>query len=512
MYSLLISVHSTYWLSMMLSSLFHLFSLVTASSVPLRTLHSLRAPAAPMMAAPPGEARESDGAEYEADPAAYCRSRLAAHGSVFVSGAFGGCVVVGADDLFETVRRAGYVIEESGALPAPFAPAAEDDGSLYEAHAAAINAACYEALFKSIPLFKEQGGFGTFKFEDFIIEEFTDARVRPVAPAARRLVFAALAPVLLGVPPSELPEHEELKTSLDWQKAYAAYGATLRGGGGRRDLPFGLGGLIGGAANAANAALAESRAAPLREALHHLRSTRGGDGASGVAFLASGDFSGGEALARVAAAVEPTASLLSSMLAQTQREPALGAALEEEQKAAMAGSKPDAPVDAPMLAAMPTHRALALEALRLYPPARPSRVRLAQSILIEGGADPRAYGVELPAGTLVVPEPHVGHFFGRERAGAFDVSRHVGASAEPPPALGLPGELRRWGGARDALVLNVAIACFVQLRRMFELKLGNEPPAGVGGWPVRSIADDYKMLAEPRMYYEIKRGVRKLKF
>ena len=73
-------------------------------------------------------------------------------------------------------------------------------------------------------------------------------------------------------------------------------------------------------------------------------------------------------------------------------------------------------------------------------------------------------------------------------------------------ALGAVG-----AGGADELSTSLAIAIFVQLNRMFELNLskGAEQPQGAAP---RTLAESAEVLAAPRMYYEIQRGVKKLRF
>ena len=43
---------------------------------------------------------------------------------------------------------------------------------------------------------------------------------------------------------------------------------------------------------------------------------------------------------------------------------------------------------------------------------------------------------------------------------------------------------------------------------MFELRLDQNTPLVPSGFPVFSVGEGCKVLAEPRMYYELKRGVK----
>ena len=81
-------------------------------------------------------------------------------------------MIIGSESALQAVQQVVTTVDDSDrdALSAPFV--AEETGiegeTLYEQHSEAINAACYDVLFRWIPLYKETGGFSTFKFEDFI--------------------------------------------------------------------------------------------------------------------------------------------------------------------------------------------------------------------------------------------------------------------------------------------------------------------------------------------------------
>ena len=98
----------------------------------------------------------------------------------------------------------------------PIAVAAEsavDDPFLMQVNATAtlvdeFNRVCYDEIFLWIPRYKE-AGFSTFRFEDFI-----DGRVRRLLPSVRLVVLHAVAPVLFGVPYSELPAQLGFKSCL----------------------------------------------------------------------------------------------------------------------------------------------------------------------------------------------------------------------------------------------------------------------------------------------------------
>ena len=55
-------------------------------------------------------------------------------------------------------------------------------------------------------------------------------------------------------------------------------------------------------------------------------------------------------------------------------------------------------------------------------------------------------------------------------------------------------------------------ASFVQARRMFEVTLPLDRPPTPSGYPIHAIGENVEAFCDPGMYYELKRGVRKLKF
>ena len=75
------------------------------------------------------------------------------------------------------------------------------------------------------------------------------------------------------------------------------------------------------------------------------------------------------------------------------------------------------------------------------------------------------------------------------------------ARAASPPAA----------GAR--LAVSMAKAVYVQARRMFEETIiGASPPAEPYGYALHTVGDKVEVLVKPRMYYELQRGVKKLRF
>ena len=171
---------------------------------------------------------------------------------------------------------------------------------------------------------------------------------------------------------------------------------------------------------------------------------------------------------------------------------------------------------------MPQLNAFALETPP--PPGRPSRVQL--------DAPLAAGAVELPARTPIAPEPFVAHFSASsfQRPSAFEPSRFVhddeaalrkavaplipfcgGIAAGGGGALIDTSGGAAGGGAR--LCLTMAKAVYVQMRRMFEETiLGASPPSEPYGYPIHTVGERVEVLVKPRMYYELQRGVKKLRF
>lgn len=175
------------------------------------------------------------------------------------------------------------------------------------------------------------------------------------------------------------------------------------------------------------------------------------------------------------------------------------------------GLDPAAPITSVLLEEMPLLDAFVLETARLYPPARPApRVLTAP---LEAGA------VALPAGTIIAPEPFVAHVACYEQPERFDPSRFPGAAASPLlPFATAPAEPLCAAAASDRpvgerLTISLAKASFVQLRRMFEeVRLGAQPPPLPAGGPLHTIDDKVEALLKAKMFYEIQRGVKKLRF
>ena len=409
-------------------------------------------------------------------------------GDVFQTGLHGGSVLVGALSLLQDAAPCAK-LDTSSADAAPFAlisaPTADD---AYAALSAELNKLLYDELFRWVPLYKESGGFSTFRFDDFL-----DKRVRRLLPSMRRLLFRATAPSTLGQTLDELPAAgDKLAQPTEWAKAFSTR-----------------------AARRAMAAAAAS--SPLPFALPSLSGSLLGcppyDDSDAVDVFESALPE--PALRDAAATVEQTARLVCEMLAAAQRHPRWGERLAAEQKAATEGVGPEAPIERDVLAAMPELRAFALETLRLHPPARPARLVL-EADLVWGG-------LALTQGTLLVPEPLIGHMCASSyrEAETFNPERFLGDAAEPAPAFGFGGVAAApaltaaappmgaaAAEARAGLAVDVACAVFVQTRRMFEVRLS----VSDDGSSPRGVDEGLEALLKPTMYYELKRGVRQLKF
>jgi len=212
----------------------------------------------------------------------------------------------------------------------------------------------------------------------------------------------------------------------------------------------------------------------------------------------------GAALLRgVFSSVEQSTALVCNLLGQTVAHEDWDKQLAAEQEVALDGWGPQEPIGTQQLAAMPKLRAFTLETLRLLPPARPSRLRLRKAAAC--GA------LQLAPGALLQPEPFIAHLRADTypEPSRFDPTRFV-QGEQPPARLGFAGPAQ--GGAGAELATTLAQATFVQMRRMFELRLGKQPPFVPSGYPVSSIPEGCEVLAEARMYYELKRENKKLRF
>ena len=199
-------------------------------------------------------------------------------------------------------------------------------------------------------------------------------------------------------------------------------------------------------------------------------------------------------------------TLLCNMLAMAHLHPALSSALAAEQTAVLTGAAPDAPITSDLLGQMVELERFTLEVLRLHPPSRPCRVRLSDAAQLGGSA--------LGAGAVLAPEPFVAHADPAvyERPAAFDPARF--ARGEPRPPLAFGGRVGEPSdGAGCELCVRLAQAAFVQLRRMFEeVSLGKDPAPTPSGYPAHTVPERAEVLLKPRMYYELQRGVKKLRF
>ena len=191
------------------------------------------------------------------------------------------------------------------------------------------------------------------------------------------------------------------------------------------------------------------------------------------------------------------------------------------------GSAPDAVVTSELLSRMPRLDAFVRETMRLYPPARPGRARLTRSLALplSPAADAGAV-TELPAGTVVAPEPFVAHVAPATFAqpDAFDPTRHLDASAPAATAPLIPfagpvGQAMLHCGASgdgsdgSQLAVSMAKAVAVQMGRMFEeVRMAASPEPRPEGFRLRTVGERVEVLAKPKMYYELQRGVKKLRF
>jgi len=450
----------------------------------------------------PGTPGSQDEKDFCGDPAGFSTKGLRTHGPVFSTGVAGGAVFVGDAASLTALSSApvdvatptdGSSVME---LAAPFAPSAAVDNAaddLFVEHAEAFNKVVYDELFLWIPRYKE-AGFQTFRFEDFI-----DGRVRRLLPSVRLLVLHAASPVLFGVPYAELPQQLGFENKAALDKAYGAHAAKVRPA--KMTEMFSMPSLYDLEGSAATIGGDTNK---LREGLAAYARKRGGGG------------DGDAELWQLTSSVEQTAALVCNMLAAAKAHPECLAVLESEQAAILKGTTPTCAITSAMLEDMPQLDAYARETMRVYPPSRPARVRLAQPTeipLSSGGA------LELPAGALVAPEPFVARG-AVERAEAFSPARFADA-ASAPTLLPFGSATRAGGGgvgvgidaAGSRLAVSMSKATYVQMRRMFdEIILGQSPPPIPAGCPVHTIGEKIEVLCKPKMFYELQRGVKQLKF
>lgn len=469
----------------------------------------------------PGAGASGDDDAFRANPEEFCSERSRKYGSIFATGIAGGTVLVGDSTALNALDSSGAESASSGPssseLAAPFARAgaAEDP---FEPYAEAFSKTCYDTIFQWIPRYKE-AGFSTFRFEDFI-----DGRVRRLVPSLRTLVLRAAAPCLFGVSSyDQLPPLLGFENAKALEAAYAAHATTLRG-----PAKFGLPSMPslfdleggGGDAKALEAGLAQ-----------WARSQQQGGGDSGGALGASaaaGASSGASLLWELGSSVEQTTALCATMLmaAHSKRGPHAECcdALVAEQAAALKGSKPDCAITGEILGRMPQLEAFARECLRLYPPSRPGSMRLppGTSLPVSGGA-----AMGLPAsGAVVRAEPFVGHMQCDDPA-KFNPARHLAGEGSAPPltpfGTSVAGDAAKpasllYAGVTDsapgaAISVSMAKAVYVQLSRMFEeILIGAEPPPVPSGTPVHMVGEKVEVLLKPKMFYELQRGVKKLRF
>jgi hypothetical protein len=436
----------------------------------------------------PGRPSPKDDSEFLNDPRQYCADAVRQYGPIFSSGVFDGVTVVGDSDALRAIASSGSASEQKARPPLapPFALAASDGSDPFEEYAEAFSDACYRIIFEWIPKYKE-AGFSTFRFEDFF-----DDRIRKLRPSLRTLVLRSAAPALFGMAFDEVPAALGFENAADVEKAYAAYAATFAAPSGGA-LPFGLQlpSLAGGGGGDAGA---------LEAALERL-STRDG---------------GGRTLWHVASSVEQTVALLCNLIAASEAHPALAKELAAEQAAALKGAQPNAPITPELLGALPALDAFVRETLRTAPPARPHRLVLSAPLDVPSSKGP----VGLAAGTVVAPEPFAVAASDFADPATFDPSRFGAAEGAAPlliPFARAPSALEGGEGgawpAGESLAISMAKATYVQLRRMFDdVKISASPPATPSGVPLYTLNDKVEVLFNPRMYYSLQRGVKKLRF
>ena len=203
-----------------------------------------------------------------------------------------------------------------------------------------------------------------------------------------------------------------------------------------------------------------------------------------------------------------------SLRCARQRHPEAAARVAAEQQAVLKGVGPRSPITPELLDAMPELDAFTREVLRLYPPARPARR------VLEAPLELRELRVacSVGAGTLVAPEPFVAHFSPSRypEPQRFDPQRFVdgdGRGALIPFATAASGSLGAIEERGEQLAVSMAKAIYVQACRMFDdVKLGASPEPMPAGFPLYTVPDKAEALFKARMYYELQRGVKKLRF
>ena len=59
----------------------------------------------------------------------------------------------------------------------------------------------------------------------------------------------------------------------------------------------------------------------------------------------------------------------------------------------------------------------------------------------------------------------------------------------------------------------MAKCVYVHIRRMFDdLIIGAQPPPEPNGYPLYTVGEKIEVLCKAKMYYELQRGVKKLRF
>lgn len=477
----------------------------------LSTPRMQAAPAPSVVSRAPGQPSGGDADAFGSDPAGFCSAQLRKHGPVFSTGVAKNAIFVGDAASISAIEAASTASASAGSEDEACAPYARATGAdPFAPHAAAFNDACYNDIFLWIPRYKE-AGFSTFRFEDFI-----DGRVRRLVPSVRSMILHAAAPCLFGVEKyADLPGLLGFESAADLDKAYAAHAVTLRPAKFTIGLPS-LFDLEGGGGDPK--ALKDGLEAFGRR--YSSGSSEGGGllGASAAAGASSGD----SLLWELTSSVEQTVALAATMIAAASLHPDAAKPLAAEQATALSGMAPDAPITTETLATMPQLQAFTQECLRLYPPSRPGRVSLMEDLVL-----PTSEAITLPAGARVAPEPFVAHFSGVEAPTTFRPSRFVDGVASPPvlvpfgtavpgtPGSPVPSIFTTDAAASGArLAVSMAQVFYVQQSRMFEeVILGANPPCDpTEGCLVRGVGEKVEVLLKPKMYYELQRGVKKLRF
>lgn len=435
------------------------------------------------------------------------------HGCVFATGTSGNPIFVGGESALATLAArtedVSAVPATAGPFIAPFTGMLGMDGDLFDEACDGFNSGIYDQLFEWIPLFKE-AGFSTFRFEDFI-----DPRVRRMLPSFRVLFMRAASPAMFGCSWEELPAKLGCESARELNQLYREHAAALRGveakatlpAPGIPNLPFKMPSFGGGSSSAATGTLEAALGTYARQR------SRGGSAGTPSTVVdavllelpdASEAALGKELLLRVSSSVEQMAALLCNLMIQMQAHPATARVLAAEQTLALTGTNPEGAITSSVIAAMPLLDTALLETLRTQPPARPTPCVVDAPLLLGE--------VAIPAKSLLAPEPFVGHFEPKAFADpqTFDPARY--ARGEPLPTLGLAGPLGSHDTPGARLAVDMVKVAYVQIQRMFEEVLLPVQRAKPSGLQLYTVDEDVELRVQSKMYYELKRGVKKLKF